>query len=301
MSTKTKDIKIKERNYNLLILTIFFCTILIILSNYVFTKNVVVEVNRMNIENEYKKIWGKDNYKILREIQKEEMLSYLNKLKQEKPEYIDTLMKKAEMEEKLESLWSKTFKKVSPEVLEKLKENTYIKWSPWALVTILEFSDLECPYCKTFHNNNAIENTLVKYEKDVNYWFKHLPLPKHENAKKEAEAVKCVENLWEEWKSLEYIDSIFIETKSWGTWYDLDNLAEAASEVGVDKEEFINCYNNGTYKDLVNKEFNEGIGLWINSTPSSVIINNETWEYVILPWVITEEKLEETINMFILK
>jgi protein-disulfide isomerase len=51
--------------------------------------------------------------------------------------------------------------------------------------------------------------------------------------------------------------------------------------------------------NLVKKEFEQWLKLEINSTPSSVIINNKTWEFTTLSWVTNEEKLSEVIDSYL--
>ena len=243
------------------------------------------------IENEYKKIWGKDNYTILKELQKVEMMNYIQQLKQENPEYIYNLRQKAIIEEQ------NIINMLNWEDLWELKSDTFITWNSWALLTLIEFSDLECPYCITYHNEGTINSVLEQNKDQLNYIFKNFPLPIHKNSKKEALAWKCIEKLsnWENY--LNYVDTVFQTTK-WGwEWYDLENIKIFIKDVNISEEDFDNCFKEEKNLKLVEKEFEHGRKLWITSTPSTVIINNTTGEYMILSWSVEVKELEEVINI----
>lgn len=69
-----------KRN-TILMLIIILCTLTIVSTNYMFTQSIVNDVTEKIMENEYKKIWWKENYIILQEIQKREILTYLDNIK----------------------------------------------------------------------------------------------------------------------------------------------------------------------------------------------------------------------------
>jgi len=274
-----------KRNSVLMIL-IMFCTITIIWTNYIFTKNVVTKVNNTLLENEYEKLWWKDNYTILQELQKREMLWYLESLKKEQPDLIKEIL---ELEK------DNKYKILNQNIINDLKKDSYISWSSWATITMIEFSDLECPFCITQHNEWIQKQILENYSDKVNYMFKNFPLPSHKNAQIEAEAAKCVEKVawWE--KYIEYIDLIYNNTK-WGwEWFKVEDLAPFAEKISVNKEELETCLSESATKDLVTKEFKQWIMLEIDSTPSNLIFNNKTWEYIIITETIDYKKLEEII------
>lgn len=180
--------------------------------------------------------------------------------------------------------------------LNDLKKNASIKWNSWATLSIIEFSDLECPYCIIQHNSWTYNKILENNKDDINFIFKNFPLPSHKNASKEAEAGKCVEKIaWSD-KYFEFVDNIFSTTK-WG-WegYNLEELPTLAEKIGLDKNTFNECYLSWTTLKQVEKEFVQARLLWINSAPTTLIINNETWEYKIISWVVDNATLEKSIN-----
>jgi len=273
---------------------IILCTISIILSNYLFSKQIVLNIDKQFLENEYKKIWWKDNYLILKELQKQEILSYLNKLKEEKPDFIKDLQKKAKEKTQLNK-----YKILSQEAFNDLKNNSYIKWNSWALITIIEFSDFECKHCIKYHKENTINKIIQKYWEKTNYIFKNFPLPKYINSQKQAQASLCVKKFegWE--KYLKFVDKIYNSTKWWWEWLDLEILPSLVEEIWWKKQDFKTCYEKDLTKQNVKNEFEQGLKMWINSVPSTLIINNETKEFVLLSEMTEFIEIEKIIKNFL--
>ncbi len=281
---------VAKRNTVLMIIVIL-CTITIVWTNYMFTQNMVADFNKVLMEKEYNKIWGKENYIILQELQKREILWYIDKVKKEQPELIDEILKKQESDIK-----DLEYNVLSDNIAADLKSNSFALWNTWALVSIIEFSDLECPFCIEWHKAWAHKKAMEEYWENLNYIFKNFPLPSHKNAWLEAAAAKCVEKIaWGE-KYIEYIDSIFDTTK-WGwEWFSINSLAPLAEQMWVNTEEFNSCFNNKETVGKVEKEFKQWVMLKINSVPTTLVLNNQTWKYITLPWVTQYEKLKEVID-----
>ena len=279
---KNKD---AQRNSILMVL-IMLCTITIIWTNYIFIQKTSNDINNTLMENEYKKIWWKENYLIMQEIQKRKIIWYIDKIKTEQPELIKEILEKNEDKNKT----------LSQNIINDLKNNTTILWNTWALISIIEFSDLECPYCIKQHKSWINNKILESYSGTTNYIFKNFPLPAHKNSNKEAEAAKCVESLawWE--KYLEYIDKIFNTTTWWWEWFKIEDLTPLAEKLNINKDNFEKCLSEWHFKEKVEIEFNQWIMLWINSVPSKLILNNETWKYIIVSENVEYENIEKIIN-----
>jgi len=271
----------------LVMLMLFICTITIIGTNYIFSKKIATDIHEMSMEKEYNKIWGKENYTILQEIQKREILWYINKIKEEQPELINEILNKKQLEAVNNILNS--------DIINDLKKDTFILWNSWSLISIIEFSDMECEYCIKQHSKWIKEKILEDYNGKVNYMFKNFPLPTHKNAQINAEAAKCVEKIawWE--KYIEFVNSVFNNT-NWGwEWYNIDKLTLLAEELSLDKNEFESCLSTSDTKDSVEREFTQWRMLWIEAVPANLIINNETWEYIITTEEVDYEDIEKVI------
>lgn len=276
------------------ILILLLCSVLIVSTNYIFTKQITRDVQKQLTQNEYDNIWWKDNYTILKELQKQEMLTYIDKLKQENPELIYKMRQNALAKE------SEDRKMLTWEAVKDLKENAYVKWNSGATVTIIEFSDMECPFCIAYHNGNAINRVMEKY-KDTNYIFKNFPLPTHKKSWQESLAAKCVEKIGTGEKYGEFVNMIFSGSTVWEGGFNLDTMPSLITTLWVNEADFNTCYKNEENATMIKKEFEQWLKLGINSTPSTVIVNNKTGEYKILTGNIAEKDLEKAVTEFLNK
>lgn len=147
------------------------------------------------------------------------------------------------------------------------EKTDHIRGNKNAKVTVIEYSDFECPYCKTFHG--TMQQILATYTNDVKWVYRHFPLSFHQNAQKEAEASEC---LAEQGKFWEFADLIFKETTSNGTGIALDQLPEYARRVGANVAKFNTCLAAGTYAGRVQADEQDGSGAGVGGTPYSFVI-----------------------------
>lgn len=288
---KFKTLKSVSGNFTLSIIVI--CTLSIIISNYIFNKKLILDFNKIYLENEYRKTWWEENYNFLIELQKKELLSQIDVLKKEDPNLVKTLM------EKWNSSWDNYSKHIWLKDIDTIKSGVSIRWNTWALVTIIEYSDLECEHCIDFHNSWILDSLFDIYGDDLDYIFKNFPLEIHKNSKYEALASKCVESLaWSE-SYFSFIDFVFSQSKWWGEWFDLDKFYDFNNQVWINKEDFDLCLKNENNNDLIEREFWQWIYFWVKETPSFVILNNLTGEYNLLSWYNEIDNFEEIIDLYL--
>ena len=131
-----------------------------------------------------------------------------------------------------------------------------------APVTIIEFSDFECPFC-----GHAVE-TLAQVEKaygdKVRVVFRDYPLFSHRTAKRAAEAAHCADEFGKFW---EMHDRLFSKG---GPLNDAD-LYRFATQAGIDRQKFDACLTSGKYKEAWKPSLDEGNRVGITSTPSFFI------------------------------
>lgn len=134
-----------------------------------------------------------------------------------------------------------------------------------AKVTIIEFSDYECPFCARFATQTLpqIKDQYVKTGK-VKIVFRDFPLSFHANAQKAAEAAECADDQGKYW---EYHDKLFANTQS----LDVTSLKQYAKDLGLDATKFNSCLDTGKYTAEVKKDFSDGQAVGISGTPSFVI------------------------------
>lgn len=131
-----------------------------------------------------------------------------------------------------------------------------------APVTIVEFSDFQCPYCKL--SVPLIKEILAKYPDKVKVVYRDYPGPNHPHAPQAAEAAQCAGDQGKFW---EYHDSLF-DRQAPGTGW---NFVELAKGIGLDQDAFTTCLNTGRYREEVAKDLHDGFTLGVTSTPTFFI------------------------------
>ncbi len=92
--------------------------------------------------------------------------------------------------------------------LEQVTEDDWIRGNEKARITVIEYSDVDCPFCKKFHK--ATNSILSDYSDDVMWVFRHMPIDSlHPNARAKAEAAECVGEIGGAIKFWEYMDILF--------------------------------------------------------------------------------------------
>lgn len=166
-----------------------------------------------------------------------------------------------------------------------------------ARYVLVEYSDLECPFCKNFHPTSA--QVLSEYKGKVALVYRHYPLSFHANAQKEAEASECVAEMGGNDKFWEFIDKIFEKTTSNGTGFALDALGPLASELGVNQQLFQSCLDSGKYEKKVKDQLAEGAGAGVNATPTSVIYDMQTGKSTSIEGALPYTSVKTTLDSFI--
>ena len=131
-----------------------------------------------------------------------------------------------------------------------------------APVTIVEFSDFQCPYCKL--SVPLMKEILAKYPDKVKVVYRDYPGPNHPHAQQAAEAAQCAGDQGKFW---EYHDSLF-DRQAPGTGW---NFTELAKEIGLNQDAFATCLNTGRYREEVAKDLHDGFKLGVTSTPTFFI------------------------------
>jgi len=142
-----------------------------------------------------------------------------------------------------------------------------------AKVVMVEYSDLECPFCKSFHP--TMQQVMKDYGDKVKWVYRHYPLSFHANAQKEAEATECAGKLAGNDGFWKYIDAIFERTTSNGTGFALDKLVPLAKEQGLDETAFKQCLDSGEMAQKVKDQMAKGTAEGVTGTPGTIIIDSK--------------------------
>jgi protein-disulfide isomerase len=132
-----------------------------------------------------------------------------------------------------------------------------------APVTIVEFSDYQCPYCQVW-DQQVYQQLMASYPNKIRFVYRDLPLPMHPEAVPAAEAADCAGEQGTYWK---YHDALFTQQ------YGLSRAAyeHYAADLGLDGKSFAACLDSQKYLDKIQANASDAANAGLNSTPSFVI------------------------------
>ena len=146
-------------------------------------------------------------------------------------------------------------------------------------ITMVEFGDYQCQYCARF--NNETKNQIISNFVDtgqIRFVFKDFvinDLPSDRASTLAAEASYCAADQGKYWQ---YHDELYDNSRGENTgWVTENSLKQFATRIGIQNlTEFSGCLENHTHRDLVEANTQLASGIGLRSTPSFVIISNET-------------------------
>lgn len=128
-----------------------------------------------------------------------------------------------------------------------------------AKVTIVEFSDFQCPYCS--RGKKVMEEVVAKYGDKVRLVFRDFPLDFHDKAQKAAEAGQCANDQGKFWAMHDWM---FDNQQS----LDIPALKGAAKTMGMDSTAFDSCLDSGKHAALIKKNTKDGQEAGVRGTPA---------------------------------
>lgn len=149
-----------------------------------------------------------------------------------------------------------------------IKNAGAVKGAEDAKVTIVEFSEYQCPYCKRYVDE-AYKQIMADYGDQIRYIFRDYPLPFHQHAQITAEATRCAgeQNMY--WK---YHDLLFEKADEWVSQTEIkDVLIGYSSQLGLNESQFRECLTSAKYTQSVKDDFALGQKMGVNGTPSFFI------------------------------
>lgn len=153
---------------------------------------------------------------------------------------------------------SKPVKEVGPE--------DHIRGNKNAKVTLIEYSDYECPFCKR-HEPSMVQ-ALKDFPNDVRVVYRHYPLTSiHPNAQKAAEAAECANKLGGNdafWKMHDKLFEI-------ATSLSADSMVAAAKGIGLNEANFKKCLDSGEMAARVDADVASGNDSGVEGTPATFI------------------------------
>jgi len=153
-----------------------------------------------------------------------------------------------------------------------VKENSQVLGSRDAKVTIVEFSDFQCPACRAAHS--IVKEVTAEYGDRILFVYRHFPIvSSHPDALDAAEAAEAA---GEQGKYWEYHDILFENQEN----LKKEDLQKYAKKLGLDMDKFGEALDTGKFKDKVRADIDDAQKLGVRATPT-FFINGERYQGVI--------------------
>jgi len=146
-----------------------------------------------------------------------------------------------------------------PPVFQISTDDQPTKGNPNAPVTIVEFTDFQCPSCAQQHP--VLERIVSEFGDRVRLVVRDFPLSQHANAPKAAEAAEAAREQGKYW---EYVTALFRNQSA----LEVDKLRQYASELGLDRVRFDAALDSGKFAEKVQRDLLEGQRLGVGGTPT---------------------------------
>ncbi|EKD32752.1 MAG: hypothetical protein ACD_76C00154G0009 [uncultured bacterium] len=157
-----------------------------------------------------------------------------------------------------------------------------------AKVTIIEFSDIQCPYCKRLHPD--LVKIAEEYPNDVRWVFKHFPLSFHQEALPAALATECVGEQLGDSGYFDYLSALYENQ----TLLSSDLYLSEAKKLGVNEANFTSCIESNKYGDKINADYQMGVQAGVSGTPGS-FVNGQAVEGA-QPYEMWKSIIESILN-----
>lgn len=169
-------------------------------------------------------------------------------------------------------------------------KDDHIRGDNSASLTFVEYSDLECPFCKSFHG--TMRRVIKEYPGKVRWVYRNFPLTQlHPKAVKEAEAAECA---GEQGKFWEYVDRVFEVTPS-NNNLDPAELVTIAKFINIDSAKFTACFESGKFAQKVQADLQDAIDIGARGTPFTVAVTSKG-EIIPLEGALPYENIKALID-----
>lgn len=155
---------------------------------------------------------------------------------------------------------------LTEEQIKNLPDDDAVEGQPDAPITLVEFSDFQCPFCQKFYSQSfgQIRDAYIKTGK-VKFIYRDFPLDFHPQAATAALAAECAAD---QNKFSAMHDALFENQAEWAGNSDAPNLFKKyAKAIGLDAKSFDACYDTRKHETEIRKDLVDGIASGVSGTP----------------------------------
>lgn len=302
--TTTKKVVVKKDPKRCIVIALLIISIISnIASAYYFSNQNFEKI----MANEYSKFGGKANYELANQAQAIQLAGQIDQIKkfvEENKGKLPTNTNEAtnENDEKA-ATDTKTSTKLTADEISAVKKDSFIEGNPEAIITLIEYTDPECPFCIRQARSEVVNKMRAKYADKVNSTLKPFKAVPHKNADAESIAAICAGKIGGVEAYTKYYTALFTKNSGSndGEGIKLDQLAPIAKESGVDLAKFQACYDAKETQGIYESYTAEGTKLWVTGTPGTIVLNNKTGDYTLIAGAYPEEEFVKQIDAMLAK
>lgn len=153
-----------------------------------------------------------------------------------------------------------------------VSSSDHIKGAKNAVVTLIEYSDFQCPFCGQFYPTT--EQVLKDYNGKVRLVYRHFPLSFHPEAIPAANASECAS---EQGKFWEFADGLFTNQASLSATY----YPQLATKLGLNTKKFADCVAAKKYQSVITADQTEGSSVGVSGTPGTFVLGPKGYKQYI--------------------
>jgi protein-disulfide isomerase len=182
-----------------------------------------------------------------------------------------------------------------------LSENDHILGNPNAEIVIVEYSDIDCPFCKQFHE--TMKRLMDEYGTDgkIAWVYRHFPLTQlHPNARTHAIASECVAQVGGNAKFWEFLDAVFAANPG-SAQADPSSYNTLVESIGVSVSEFESCMQGDTtaIAARVDGDYENALAAGGQGTPHNILIIKGLDEPIAVPGAQPYENMRGIIEQIL--
>lgn len=175
-----------------------------------------------------------------------------------------------------------------------LRASDHVRGDKSARILLIEYSDLECPFCKRFHP--TAQQAVDEYKGQVAWVYRHFPLDQlHPKARKLAEAVECANELGGNDAFWNMADKIFEQA----TVPDVTTVVPLAAQTGLNQNQFKQCLDSGKHAKYVQDDYQSGASAGVTGTPGNFLLDTKSGKILEVPGAVPYESLKSSIDSLI--
>ena len=188
--------------------------------------------------------------------------------------------------------------KLTQDQLAKIKKDAYVKGDKDAQVTIVEYSDPECPFCIRHHNDKTIDTVMNAFPDKVNHIMKVVQGVNHPGTHYKSLAILCAGNMDGVDGYYGMFDQILGNSTPQAPTATGD-IAAYAKTLGLNATKLATCIDTKKTEAIYSANWQEAISFQSTGTPGNLIINNETGEWKLIAGAYPADSFNQVISAWV--